>query len=49
MRGLIEAAREFYVEKDSAVAEVEQIIAMDEDEIETYSSDNVVEAETTKG
>ncbi len=32
MRELIEAARSFYVERDSALAEVEQILAIDEDD-----------------
>jgi phosphate:Na+ symporter len=33
MRELIEAARKYYVEKDSAVAEVEQILSLDEEEL----------------
>lgn len=32
MRELIHAARSFYIERDSALAEVEQILAIDEDE-----------------
>lgn len=32
MRELIEAARSFYIERDSALAEVEQILAIDDDE-----------------
>ena len=39
MRELIEAARGFYVERDSAVAEVEQLIAMDDDELEAYAAE----------
>lgn len=39
MRELIEAARRYYVEKDSAVAEVEQIIAMDDDEVENFTAE----------
>ncbi len=39
MRELIDAARDYYVERDSAVAEVEQIVAMDEDELEALSLD----------
>jgi phosphate:Na+ symporter len=34
MRELIDAARNYYVEKDNAVAEVEQIVAMDDDELD---------------
>jgi len=49
MRELIEAARGYYVEKDSAVAEVEQIIAMDDEELEAYvsGSDATMEREKT--
>lgn len=38
MRELIEAACIYYTERDSAVAEVEQIIAMDDDELEDYTT-----------
>lgn len=38
MRELIEAACIYYTERDSAVAEVEQIIAMDDDELEEYTT-----------
>ena len=34
MRELIEAARSYYVADDSAIAEIEQILAMDEDDLE---------------
>ncbi|MEH6724790.1 MAG: Na/Pi symporter [Hyphomicrobiales bacterium] len=37
MRELIEAACVFYAEKDSAVAEVEQFIAMDDEELEAHT------------
>lgn len=40
MRELIEAARNYYVEKDTAIAEVEKIIAMDEDELDGRNSDS---------
>lgn len=43
MRELIEAARNYYVEKDKAIAEIEQIIAMDEDEFEGLKSPDDVE------
>ncbi|WP_050931837.1 Na/Pi cotransporter family protein [Aestuariivita boseongensis] len=33
MRGLIEAARSYYVERDSAMAEVEKLLALDEEEL----------------
>lgn len=39
MRDLVGAARGYYVERDSAVAEVEQIIAMDDEELETFSAE----------
>ncbi len=45
MRELIEAARGYYVERDSAVAEVEQIIAMDDDELEAYTSQTTTKAD----
>lgn len=38
MRELIEAARNYYVEKDRAIAEIENIIAMDEDEFDGLKS-----------
>ncbi|MCP4317365.1 MAG: Na/Pi cotransporter family protein [Hyphomicrobiales bacterium] len=41
MRELIDAARDYYVEKDSAVAEVEQIIALDEDELDALAPETV--------
>ena len=34
MRDLIEAARSYYVERDSAMAEVEKLLALDEDELD---------------
>ncbi|SMX48108.1 Na/Pi cotransporter family protein [Maliponia aquimaris] len=34
MRDLIEAARAYYIERDSAVAEVERLLQMDEDDLE---------------
>lgn len=40
MRDLLGAARAFYVEPDSAVAEVEQILALDEDDIDTVMRDS---------
>ncbi len=33
MRDLIEAARSYYIERDSAMAEVEALLALDEDEL----------------
>lgn len=39
MRELIEAACTYYVERDGAVAEVEQIIAMDDDELEAFTTE----------
>jgi len=41
MRELVEAARHYYVEKDSAVAAVEQLIAMDDEEVENYTVDTL--------
>ena len=34
MRSLIEAARSFYIERDSAMAEVERLLTLDEDELQ---------------
>jgi phosphate:Na+ symporter len=48
MRQLIAAARGIYVEHDSAVAEVEQIIAMDDDELEAYASEVAAKLKTGK-
>jgi len=45
MRELIEAACTYYVERDSAVAEVEQIIAMDDDELEAYATETSTKTE----
>ena len=38
MRALIEAARAYFVDRDSAVAEVEQLLVMDEDELDETST-----------
>ncbi|MCR9139299.1 MAG: Na/Pi symporter [Alphaproteobacteria bacterium] len=43
MRELIEAARNFYVEKDTAIAEIENIIAMDEDELDGLKAHGAAE------
>lgn len=45
MRELIEAACTYYVERDGAVAEVEQIIAMDDDELEAYATQTTISKE----
>lgn len=45
MRELIEAACTYYVERDSAIAEVEQIIAMDDDELEAYATETSTKTE----
>jgi len=45
MRNLIEAARSFYVESESAMAEVERILALDEDEISDIVSDDTSSSE----
>jgi phosphate:Na+ symporter len=45
MRELIEAACTYYVERDSAVAEVEQFIAMDDDEHEEYAMETVTKTD----
>ncbi|WP_135505583.1 Na/Pi cotransporter family protein [Roseovarius aestuariivivens] len=34
MRGLIEAARSFYIERDGAMAEVERLLSLDEEELD---------------
>lgn len=39
MRELIAAARNYYVERDSALAEVERLLALDEDELEVALQD----------
>ena len=43
MRELIEAACVYYVERDSAVAEVEQIIGLDDEELEEYAAEDLIE------
>jgi phosphate:Na+ symporter len=48
MRELIEAACLYYMERDSAVAEVEQIIAMDDDDVEAYVGDFAANKETDR-
>jgi len=48
MRELIEAACGYYVERDSAVAEVEQIIGMDDEELEEYTSADLTGADGEK-
>lgn len=45
MRELIEAACTYYVERDGAIAEVEQIIAMDDDELEAYATETSTKTE----
>jgi len=45
MRNLLGAARAYYIQPDSAMAEVERILALDEDEVEEVVSD-VVSAES---
>lgn len=45
MRELIEAACTYYVERDGAIAEVEQIIAMDDDELEAYTTETSTKTE----
>ena len=34
MRDLIEAARSYYIERDSAMAEVERLLSLDEEELD---------------
>ncbi len=40
MRDLIEAARAYYIESDTAMAEVERILALDEEEVQQIASEN---------
>lgn len=40
MRDLLDAARAYYIESDRAVAEVEQILALDEDEVDEIVADH---------
>ncbi|SMX25615.1 Na/Pi cotransporter family protein [Boseongicola aestuarii] len=39
MRDLIEAARSYYIERDSAIAEVERLLSLDEEEIDEAVTD----------
>ena len=39
MRDLIEAARSYYIERDSAIAEVERLLSLDEEEIDEAVAD----------
>lgn len=47
MRVLIEAARTYYIERDSAIAEVERLLTLDEDELK--EAINTVDAQAEKG
>jgi len=44
MRDLIEAARSYFIERDSAMAEVERILSLDDEEIDEASDDQTVGA-----
>ena len=39
MRDLIEAARRYYIERDNAMAEVERILSLDEEELDEAMAD----------
>ena len=47
MRDLLSAARAYYIESDSAVAEVERILALDEDEMGEFADDTDEASEAT--
>jgi len=49
MRELVEAARHYYVERDSAVAAVEQFIAMDDEEVENYTVETLASSQGGDG
>ena len=44
MRDLVEAARKYYIEQDSAMAEVERLLSLDEDELD----DDTISPETVR-
>ena len=46
MRELIEAARSYYIERDDAMAEVERLLSLDEEELDAPQADPVVRADT---
>jgi phosphate:Na+ symporter len=46
MRDLIEAARSYYVEPDSAMAEVERLLSLDDEELEEAKADHGAPAES---
>ncbi|MCU4652988.1 Na/Pi cotransporter family protein [Roseibacterium sp. SDUM158016] len=43
MRDLIEAARSYYIERDSAMAEVEQLLSLDDDELSEAVTEHTTE------
>ena len=45
MRDLVEAARKYYIEQDSAMAEVERLLSLDEDELD----DDMTSPDTVPG